>query len=266
MPIKPGPPELRPRPMDARAGDGPDPVRLTRRALLSGTAAAATAGLAAPAAGQAMGEVPDFGGWFGADAEGGQTTSYTGVDDRRGEDAVTIEVGASGNGGPYAYGPTAVWVDPGTTITFEWTSNTHNVVPQSQPEGADWAGHEPVENSGFSFETTLETTGIYTYYCQPHLTLGMKGGIAVGDDVPMTSPPSTGGGGFTLPGGEVGGSFMGLMLGTAGLAAAIVLAGELHGAVTRDTDGPTSAHTTALLAASIGVIALVAVVARLLFV
>ena len=207
--------------------------------------------------------VPDFGGWFGAEAKGGETASFTGVDDRRGEDSVTVTVGANGNGGAYAYGPTALWIDPGTTVTFEWTSNTHNVAVESQPDGAGWDGHEPVENSGFSFESTFETNGIYTYYCNPHLGLGMKGGIAVGDDVPMTSPPSTGGGGFTLPGGDTGVAFMGLLFGTVGLAAALVLAGEVHGTVTGDRDGPTSAHTTALLATTVGFVVLLAVVARL---
>ena len=254
--------------MDANRGPNEaTPAPLTRRALLGGAATALAAGVATPAAAQQGGagpsQIPDFGGWFGGDAKGGETTSFTGVDDRRGEDAVTVQVGSSGNGGTYAYGPTALWIDPGTTVTFEWVSNTHNVVVESQPDGAGWAGHEPVEDSGFTYEHTFESTGVYTYYCNPHLGLGMKGGVAVGDDVPVTSPPSTGGG-FTLPGGDSGVSFMGLLFGTAGLAAAIVLAGELYGTVTPDGDGPRSAHATALVAATIGLVALLAVVSRLL--
>lgn len=241
---------------------------LTRRALIVGSASALAAGAAGSAAAQQSGpmQVPDFGGWFGADAGGAETTSFTGVDDRRGQDAVTVEVGASGNGGTYAFSPTAVWVDPGTTITFEWASNTHDVTVENQPEEAGWAGHETIEDSGFSFEDTFETGGVYTYYCSPHLGQGMKGGVAVGDDVPMTSPPSGGDGGFALPGGDTGAAFMGLLLGTVGLASAIVLAGELHGSVSRDTDGPTSAYTTALVATGIGLVALVTVVAQLLLV
>jgi len=253
--------------MDARsgpAGGGSSPP-LTRRAVLAGAASTAAIGAAGTATAQEadLQQVPDYGGWFSGDARGAETTSFTGTVDRRGEDAVTIDVGANGNGGSYAYGPTAVWIDPGTEVTFEWSTNTHNVVVESQPDGAGWGGHEPIENSGFSFSHTFETDGIYTYFCQPHLTLGMKGAIAVGEDVPTTSPGGESGG-FTFPAGDLGVSFMGLLFGTAGLAAALVLAGELHGAVTGDGDGPTSAHTTALVAATIGLVVLVAVVARLL--
>lgn len=242
-----------------------DGAPVTRRGLLAGSAAVLSAGAAGSAVAQQSGPamVPDFGGWFSADAPGGETGSFTGVDDRRGEDSVTVTVGASGNGGTYAFSPTAVWVDPGTTITFEWASNTHNVAVESQPEGASWAGHEPIEDSGFSFEHTFEAGGIYTYFCNPHIGQGMKGGIAVGNDVPVTSPPSTGGG-FSIPGGGVGAAFMGLLLGTAGVAAALVLAGEVHGSVTRDSTGPTSAHTTALFLATLGGVVLLAVLARLL--
>lgn len=250
--------------MDSRSGAA-DGAPLTRRAVLTGAASTVALGAAGTAAAQEaeLQQVPDYGGWFSGDARGSSTTSFTGTVDRRGEDAVTIEVGASGNGGPYAYAPTAVWVDPGTEITFEWTSDTHNVVVESQPDGAGWSGHESVEDGGFSFSQTFETGGIYTYFCQPHLSLGMKGAIAVGDDVPTTSPGGESGG-FAFPAGDLGVSFMGLLFGTAGLAAAIVLAGELHGTVKGDGDGPTSAYTTALVAATIGLVALVAVVARLL--
>lgn len=253
--------------MDARTGaDSRSPsVPLTRRAALAGSASALALGATGTAAAQqsGMAQVPDFGGWFTGDGKGGATSSYTGAVDKRGQDAVTVHVGAGGNGGSFAFAPTAVWVDPGTTITFEWSSNTHNVVVESQPEGAGWSGHESVEDSGFSFSHTFETGGIYTYYCNPHLAMGMKGGIAVGDDVPTTAPPSADGGGFTLPGGETGAAFMGLLFGTAGLAAAIVLAGEFYGSVTPDGDGPKSAHTTALAAVTVGLVLLLAVVVRL---
>lgn len=246
------------------AAASPSASSLTRRAVLSGSATALATGAAGLAAAQesGMGREPDYGGWFTGDASGGATSSFSGTVDERGSDEVTVEVGANGNGGPFAFAPTAVWVDPGTTVTFEWASDTHNVVVEDRPEGADWSGHEPIENTGFSFSHTFEAGGVYTYYCDPHLPLGMKGAIAVGDDVP-TAAGGDGGGGFTLPGGDSGASFMGLLLGTAGVAAALVLAGDLHGAVTRDADGPTSAHTTALTALGLGLVLIVAVVVRL---
>lgn len=115
----------------------------------------------------------DFGGFFdGVD-------SYDGLVDETGSDAVTVTVGAEGNGGPYAYDPTAVKVDAGTTVTFEWVSDTHNVAVVDQPDDAGWEGHETIENEGFSFESTFETPGAYTYVCEPHESLGMKGAIVV---------------------------------------------------------------------------------------
>lgn len=241
------------------------PSPLTRRAVLGGAASALAVGATGTATAQqsGMAQVPDYGGWFSGDGKGGETSSFDGTVDERGTDAVTIDVGASGNGGGFAFAPTAVWVDPGTTVTFEWSSNTHNVAVESQPDGAGWEGHEPIEDSGFSFEHTFETEGVYTYYCAPHLGMGMKGAVAVGDDVPTTVPQGAGPS-FTVPGGDSGASFMGVLLGTAGLASALVLAGELHGSVTRNSDGPTSAHTTALAAIGLGLFVLAAVVVRLM--
>ena len=118
-------------------------------------------------------EQVDFGGWFD------NADSFDGVTDETGSDAVTVTVGAEGNGGTFAFDPTAVKVDSGTTVTFEWASDTHNVVVDSQPDGAGWEGHETIENNGFSFEHTFETAGTYTYFCEPHKAMGMKGAVVV---------------------------------------------------------------------------------------
>jgi len=97
-------------------------------------AAGATVGAAQPAAAAGGGgeeggaEVPDYGSFLD-DANGFDGSN---VEDVRGEDSVTIEVGA---GGGYAFGPATVWVSPGTTITWEWTGEGggHNVVPEEGP-------------------------------------------------------------------------------------------------------------------------------------
>jgi halocyanin-like protein len=123
----------------------------------------------------------DYGDWFTDTAPGGAVDNFDGTTvDATGQDAVDVEVGAQGNGGTFAFEPPAVRISPGTTVTFDWTSNTHNVLIEDQPEGANWEGHSPIENTGFSFEHTFETPGVYTYYCEPHLSLGMKGAIVVG--------------------------------------------------------------------------------------
>jgi len=153
-----------------------------RRAVLRGAVgAAAAAGGSSVAAAQSG---SPYDGWFGG-STGGPTGNYDGTVDERGTDAVTVEVGAEGNGGPFAFSPAAVRIDPGTSVTFEWVSDTHNVVVQEQPDGADWGGSEGGEttyyDTGHSFSHTFETEGVYKYYCQPHLAVGMKGAIVVGD-------------------------------------------------------------------------------------
>lgn len=147
-----------------------------------GSAAAATAATAAqPAAAQegGGGQVPDWGGWLsGVDGS---------VQDARGQSEVTVQVGTQGNGGSFAFEPAGLWVDTGTTVRFEWTGQGggHNVVADSGPAGLD--SGSPVSNSGVNYEYTFEEGGITTYYCDPHLSLGMKGAVAVGEDVPTTA-------------------------------------------------------------------------------
>jgi len=122
----------------------------------------------------------DYGGWFTGDAAGGATENYDGTTvDETGADQVTVTVGSDGEGGTAAFDPPAVSVSQGTTVTFEWASNNHNLLVDAQPDGADWGGHEPFENEGFSVEHTFETSGVYTYYCEPHLGIGMKGVVEV---------------------------------------------------------------------------------------
>lgn len=120
-----------------------------------------------------------YGGWF-TDQTGGATENYDGTTvDETSADEVTITVGAEGNGAGFAFDPPAVAVSPGTTVTFEWASDNHNVLVEEQPDGADWQGHEPLENGGFSVQETFETSGVYNYYCEPHLSVGMKGVVEV---------------------------------------------------------------------------------------
>jgi len=148
--------------------------RPTRRGFLGATGAAT--GVAATAAIPSLAqEGVDYGGWFDG------VSNFDGTVDRTGESEVTVTVGSDANGGPYGFGPAAVRVDPGTTVTFDWASDTHNVVVDSQPDGAGWEGHAAIENTGFSFSHTFEAEGVYTYFCEPHQSMGMKGAIVVGD-------------------------------------------------------------------------------------
>ncbi|MEF8840715.1 MAG: plastocyanin/azurin family copper-binding protein [Haloarculaceae archaeon] len=105
------------------------------------------------------------------------------------QEGETVAVGPGGN---LVFEPATIYVQPGTTVTFEWESDNHNIVVESQPEGAEWEGYEPLENTGFSYEHTFETEGTYSYYCQPHRSAGMVGEVVVNES---GEAPSSGGGG-----------------------------------------------------------------------
>lgn len=114
-----------------------------------------------------------------------------------------------GPGGELTYDPETASVSPGGKVTFQWESGGHNVVPES----GDW-GHEPLEDSGFSFTATFDEAGSFPYFCQPHKSAGMEGTIEVG---------SGGGGGGSesvLPNSAktLGIAAMSFMLSTLGLA------------------------------------------------
>jgi halocyanin-like protein len=101
--------------------------------------------------------------------------NYTGVVDRQGEREVTVTVGASGNGGAFAYEPAAVRVSPGTRVVWEWTGDgsLHDVAAVDGTFASDLLGRD-----GDTFAATVEA-GTYRYYCTPHRSFGMKGAVVV---------------------------------------------------------------------------------------
>ena len=117
----------------------------------------------------------DFGGWLS------DTDNYDGTTvDERGASSVTIDVGASANGGAFGFSPPAVWVDPGTEVVWEWTGDggTHNVVAES---GAEFRSGDPTGEAGTTFSQTFGEAAIVTYYCDPHRGMGMKGAVVIGE-------------------------------------------------------------------------------------
>ncbi|MFD1514075.1 halocyanin domain-containing protein [Halomarina rubra] len=143
----------------------------------SGTADEGAAGLQLP-------NEPDYKGYLD------NTDNYDYTHDMRGQEAVTIEVGSKGNMGDYGFGPAAVAVSPGTTVTWVWTGSggTHNVVAD---EGTFNSG-PPVAEKGTTFEYTFDKPGVYRYACEPHEAMGMKGAIFVTPD--QSGGPSSGAG------------------------------------------------------------------------
>ena len=122
---------------------------------------------------------------------GGTTQAGSGGGGGGGGGTKTVEVGPGGN---YTFVPGTnqpLYATPGTTVEFVWKSDNHNIVVESQPDGANWSGHEPIENTGFTYTHTFSTTGTYEYFCQPHQALGMTGTIIINES---GQAPSAGGG------------------------------------------------------------------------
>jgi len=119
--------------------------------------------------------------------------------DARGESEVTVQVGAGDSG--LAFDATKLWVDPGTTITFEWTGNggAHNVQNVEGPASLDSGDPVGEEGATYEYETSEEDVGITHYHCVPHTAVGMHAGLAVGEDI---ETESAGGGGEHRVAGE----------------------------------------------------------------
>ncbi|MCT9096562.1 plastocyanin/azurin family copper-binding protein [Haloarchaeobius sp. HME9146] len=92
----------------------------------------------------------------------------------------TVAVGPDGN---FVFVPEEITVSTGDTITWEWGSDNHNIVVESQPDEADWPGTEggetKVYDDGYTYEYTFEVPGTYEYYCSPHRNVGMVGTVVV---------------------------------------------------------------------------------------
>ena len=153
---------------------------VSRRAFMrTAGGAAAAAGAATATAGTAAAQEvePDW-----PSATQGNVGSYT---DARGQDSVTISVGAGDQG--LAFDPTLVWVDEGTTITWEWTGagGDHNVqtVEDGGPASLDSGSPVGEEGATYEYETSSEDAGITHYHCVPHTAVGMHAGLAVGGDI-----------------------------------------------------------------------------------
>ncbi|WP_458187337.1 plastocyanin/azurin family copper-binding protein [Haladaptatus sp. NG-WS-4] len=154
--------------------DGEADESVTRRGFLLGSAGVAAAGAAGTASAQEEGS-------------GGNESSGGGG----GGGSKTV---ATGPGGELVFEPAELSVSPGTTVKWEWESNTHNVIPESQPDGSSWkgtpGGESKTYDSGYTYEHTFDTPGTYEYFCAPHKSAGMTGTIQVG---------SSGGGGSSEP-------------------------------------------------------------------
>jgi len=163
--------------------------------------------------------------------DGGRAVSRR--DFLRGVTAGTAIVGASGvataqeNGGTktvdlvdYAFNPgtdNPLEIKPGTTVKFVWKTGGHNIVVTKQPDGADWQGHEPIEDQGFTYTHTFTVKGEYDFHCQPHKSLGMVATMKVTDN-----PSTPAAGQATIDPEEMGVPFQAHYVGIAAITGLIV--------------------------------------------
>lgn len=153
-------------------------MRVSRRRLVAALGAGLTVGLAGCGGGGDGGDgeptldvEPNYRGWFDG------VSNYDGTVDARGQDEVEVDVGVQGNIDYYKFGPPAVAVSPGTTVSWHWTGRggAHNVVAE---QGAFESG-DPVRSDGITFPYTFEAPAVYRYYCTPHRRQGMRGAVFV---------------------------------------------------------------------------------------
>lgn len=110
------------------------------------------------------------------------TGNYHELVDRRGEREVVVEVGVEGNGGPYAFDPPAMRIDPGTTVVWEWVGDEPYDVADS-----DLGYHsEQVTGAGHRFAVRFDGDGLSTYECTEYGEQGMRGVLVVGDGPQQT--------------------------------------------------------------------------------
>lgn len=157
-----------------------------RRATARRGVLRAAAGLVAPGLAGAAGCL-DLGGpatvpgdehplvdeWLTETAVGGSDATYDGtILDARGGDELRVDVGVTGNGGTYAYDPSAAVVSPGTTVRWVWVDDreAHNVVaaPSRQLGESDYEFRSggPVVAAPDPFVATLDRPGVALYHCE----------------------------------------------------------------------------------------------------
>ncbi|HMB49927.1 MAG TPA: plastocyanin/azurin family copper-binding protein [Natronoarchaeum rubrum] len=131
---------------------------------------------------ETMGNETDANQTTGNETDANQTagnesdSNQTGNASAGGGDMVEV---IAGPGGDLVFEPAELSIDAGTTVRWVWDSDNHNVVPTSQPQGANWEGYPEIANAGTEYEHTFETTGTYEYVCEPHEAAGMVGSITV---------------------------------------------------------------------------------------
>jgi len=101
------------------------------------------------------------------------------IADRRGEDEVTVQVGAGPDG--HAFDPAIVMVDPGTAITWEWIegSGAHYVVSRVRVNNDPDTIPDLIDDGTYSTSETLNIPQMKRYACYNHHDDGMLSAVVV---------------------------------------------------------------------------------------
>jgi plastocyanin len=82
---------------------------------------------------------------------------------------------------PYRFSPAKLSIARGDTVTFvDEQDDSHDVMFESVPKGAEFAKSPMLTKKGQSWSYTFDIEGTYQYHCHPHAALGMRGTIVVG--------------------------------------------------------------------------------------
>ncbi|SDM12327.1 Tat (twin-arginine translocation) pathway signal sequence [Halogranum gelatinilyticum] len=177
---------------------------LSRRGFLT------AAGTAVAAAGTAAAQED------GNTTAGNETTTASGNQTMSGNETASGDESAGGSGsgssggverevivgpeGELVFDPETVEVTPGSTVTWVWESDNHNVVPDGElPEGASWegtGGDSETFDTGYEYSHTFTELGTYDYVCVPHASVGMVGAVEVVEEL---SSGGGEGGGSNIP-------------------------------------------------------------------
>lgn len=88
------------------------------------------------------------------------------------------------------FSPMDLQIEPGDRVTWiNQEAIDHNVMsyPDGVPAGAERFESQFLSQSGQTWSWTFERPGHYEYHCMPHLIMGMRGSIRVGDPAVKTS-------------------------------------------------------------------------------
>lgn len=109
-----------------------------------------------------------------------ETGTATPTETATGPQATVVTVAPDG---ALRFSPESVTVSVGDTVRWEWAAGGHNVVPDQIPAESSWAGTTDDEgytyDAGYTHSHTFEVAGEYSYYCDPHQSVGMVGSVTV---------------------------------------------------------------------------------------